>query len=217
MGGVKQDLLGTDTGPTSGTPDAPLAPGIGVEMPGPIGLDARHRRVVVRRIIATVGKDWDPPNPTTTPEIIVRGATLEDVARELSALAEWGQGGGQLRADPIPVGTSTDVHVNLHGNLVRRLPEWRRYDRASTAARAEWDRMFDKLRAHEDRHVAIAVEEGDQLASDLVGREISEIAGMVTAANRRIRGRQDQLDADTDHGARQGVPFGDVTLDTSIT
>jgi hypothetical protein len=217
MGGVKQDLLGTETGPTTGASDEPLAPDIGAETPGPIGLDTRHRRVVVRRIIATVAKDWDPPNPATTPEIIVRGATLEDASHDLNALPEWGQGGGQLRADPIPVGTSTDVHVSLHGNLVRRMPQWTGYNSASSAARAEWDRMFAKLGAHEDRHVAIAVEEGDRLAAALVGREISEIAAMVTAANRRMKARQDQLDADTEHGARAGVPFGDVTLDTSIT
>jgi Bacterial protein of unknown function (DUF922) len=216
MGGIKQDLLGTETGPTSGTSDEPLAPDIGAEMPGPIGLDTRRRRVVVRRIIATVGKDWEPPNPTTTPEITVRGATLADAANELNALPEWGQGGGQLRADPIPAGTSTDIHVNLHGNLVRRLPQWTGYDRASSAARAEWDRMMEKLGAHEDRHMAIAVEEADQLAADLVGREISEIAAMVTAANRRMKRRQDQLDADTEHGAKTGVQYGDVTLDVSI-
>jgi hypothetical protein len=39
---------------------------------------------------------------------------------------------------------------------------------------------------------------------------------MVTAANRRMRARQDQLDADTQNGAKTGVAFGDVTLNTSI-
>jgi hypothetical protein len=77
--------------------------------------------------------------------------------------------------------------------------------------------MLAKLTAHEDRHMAIAIEEGNALAGDLVGREISEIAGMVTAANRRMATRQTDLDTHTQNGSRPGVPYGDVTLDTSIT
>lgn len=76
--------------------------------------------------------------------------------------------------------------------------------------------MLAKLRAHEDRHLAIAIEEADRLAGELVGREIGEIADLVTEANRRMQERQDELDADTEHGAKAGVAFGDVSLNTSI-
>ncbi|MGH8502242.1 MAG: DUF922 domain-containing protein [Gammaproteobacteria bacterium] len=195
--------------------DDPFAVLGGGSTPGPVGV----RNPVPlggSRIIADVAKDWNPPNPRATPEIVVRGSTLSDAARGLNALDEWGQAGGSLRADRIPGGNSTDLTVNLRGNLVYRLPRWTGYSQASTAAKAEWDRMFGKLRAHEDRHLVIAIEEGDQLASDLVGHDITDIARMVTAANRRMRARQDDLDANTDHGAKAGVPFGDVTLDTSI-
>jgi hypothetical protein len=216
MGGVKRDLLGTEESSGTDVSNERLAPEIGADTPGPIGLDSRRGRGVVRRIIAGVTKDWDPPSPRNTPEIVVGGATLAEAARELNQMSEWGQAGGQLRSDPIPAGTSTDLTVTLHGGLVYRLPRWSGYDRASAAARAEWDRMLGNLRAHEDRHLAIAIEEADQLAADLVGREIGEIAGMVTAANRRMRARQDQLDADTQNGAKTGVAFGDVTLNTSI-
>ena len=213
MGGLKSGLLGSDPPQSDSSGDDPFSPLGGGDAPGPIGLDARRS---VQRIIAAVTKDWDPPAPRTTPEIIVRGATLAAAARDLDALGEWGQAGGSLRADPIAAGTSTNLTVNLRGNLVYRLPQWTGYDRASAAAKAEWDRMMTKLRAHEDRHLAIAIEEGDRLAGELVGHEIGEIAAMVTKANRRMRQRQDQLDTSTDHGARTGVPFGDVVLDTSI-
>jgi hypothetical protein len=78
--------------------------------------------------------------------------------------------------------------------------------------------MVRKLAAHEDRHVAIAVEEADRLAQDLVGKEISDIVQLVTDANTRMQQRQDELDdpSNTDHGAKPGVQYGDVNLDTTV-
>ncbi len=215
MGGAKSTVLGMDV--PAGTPgDDPMAPIGGSDAAGPIGFDD-NPVPLASRVIAIVTRDWDPtPNPRRTPEIVVNGNTLADVGRELDALGEWGQGGGSLRTDRIPSGNSTNLTVNLHGNLVYRLPRWSKYQSASTAARAEWDRMLARLTAHEDRHLAIAIEEGDQLAGDLVGHDISDIAQMVTEANRRMQARQNQLDTDTDHGAKPGVQYGDVTLDTTI-
>jgi hypothetical protein len=216
MSGVKTGVLGFNapaSGGTSSLDDVNLLGG-GNE-PGPIGLDGPIR-LDVSRVIAKVVKDWDPPNPTKTPEIVIRGNTLETAARQLNALPEWGQAGGRLRADEILRGNSTDLTVHLRGNLVYRLPRWANYDQASKAAKAEWDRMFPYLKAHEDRHLAIAIEEGDQLARDLIGEDISAIARMVTDANSRMKTRQDELDTDTDHGAKAGVTYGDVILDTSI-
>ncbi len=187
----------------------------GAVSPGSVGGNAVP--LSTQRIIAQVTKDWDPPNPRRTPAITVGGTTLAAAGRELNRLNEWGEGGGSLRADAIPPGTSTDLTVNLHGNLVHRLPQWTGYSGASAAAQAEWDRMVVKLTAHEDRHMAIAIEEGNALARDLVGVEIGEIARMVTAANRRMHDRQVDLDNDTQNGSKPGVPYGDVTLDISIT
>jgi hypothetical protein len=106
--------------------------------------------------------------------------------------------------------------VNIHAGLVKRLPRWTKYAEASPAARAEWDQMFAKLAIHENRHVEIAVEEAEALARDLIGVEIGEIPNLVTTANQTLHTRQEQLDADSDHGARPGVPFGDVILDISV-
>jgi predicted secreted Zn-dependent protease len=100
---------------------------------------------------------------------------------------------------------------------VYRLPRWTGYDAASAAAKAEWDQMLGHLRAHEDRHVAIAIEEANQLAQDLIGHDIADIANMVTEANRRMATRQTELDTDTENGSKPGVTYGDVILDTSIT
>jgi hypothetical protein len=171
----------------------------------------------VTRTITRVIRDWDPAAPANTSDIIVAGRTLAEVEVALNRLSEWGQGGGRLRTDRVPVGTSPEVTVTLHANLELRMPRWTGYAQASAGAKAEWDRMSRKLRIHEERHLAIAVEEAAALADALIGVEISSIAQMVTDANRTMQGRQDQLDTDTDHGSKPGVQYGDVILDVSIT
>ncbi|MGH8239748.1 MAG: DUF922 domain-containing protein, partial [Steroidobacteraceae bacterium] len=214
MGGTKSDLLGTQPGNSSfrfDDDEGVLGDG---ETRGPIGID-EPVPLDVARIIAKVTNDWTPPNPTKTPEIIVRGATLAAVGKELMQLGEWGKAGGSLAADSIEVGTTTDLTINLHGNLLYLLPEWSRYANASAAAKVEWDKMFKALTAHEDRHLAIAIEEGNALAKELVGKDIAVIARRVTAANLRMKQRQDKLDHATQNGSKEGVLYGDVTLDIS--
>jgi hypothetical protein len=217
MGGTRDGLHGTQARPRPPSGEGEQLDVLGGgDAPGTLGLD-EALALDTARIIARVTKDWDPPSPRTTPEIAVGGTTLAQAARELDQLPEWGQAGGSLRAEPIAAGNSTNLTVHLHANLLYRLPRWRGYAGASPAAQAEWDRMFAKLKAHEDRHLAIAIEEAEILAQDLVSHDISDIASMVTAANRRMQARQDDLDHDTDHGAKAGVQYGDVILDTSIT
>ncbi len=190
------------------------SPGAGFTDLGPDGLDAPIP--MVARIIAQVDDDWHPPAPDTSPSVEITGTTLEDVGDALSTLDEWGQGGGALRSEAIPVGTSTNLTVKLHGNLVKRLPKWRNYASASAAAKKEWDRMLGKLEAHEQRHMEIAIQHGDALAADLVGKDIDQIAKMVTDRNAQMAKDQKKFDHDTDHGKKQGVAYGDVSLDTSI-
>lgn len=209
MAGRIPGVVGTDSQTQAGWP-----PGAGFADPGPDGTDAPLP--LSDRIIAKVEDDWHPPAPNTSATIVLRGKTLAEVAKELDRLDEWGQGGGSLLNDGIPVGTSTDLTVKLHGQLQLHLPTWPNYSSASAAVKAEWDRMMEKLRAHEQRHMDIAIEHGDALALELVGKEIGVIARMVTARNRQMAADQQKLDADTDHGAKPGVTYGDVFLDTSI-
>jgi hypothetical protein len=217
MGGVRVGILGTDAEARarSGGPDDILGGG---DPPGVLGVDQAIALDDVQRIIAKVTKDWDPPNPRTTPPITVTGATLEKAAEQLNKLNEWGEGGGFLRTEPVASGVSTNLTIKIHANLIRRLPTWSGYGKASAAAKAEWDQMVRKLGAHEDRHVAIAIEEAEQLAKDLIGKEISDIPQLVTDANARMQTRQDDLDdaSNTDHGAKAGVQYGDVNLDITI-
>ncbi len=212
MGNEEDGIRGGGFAP-SGPPAGTLGP---VSIPRPAGLATPT--AIVRKV-TRVKKDWDVKSPPmrTTPKIKVGGATLADVAKQLDKLAEWGEGGGALRTDRIPAGTSTSVEVQLRGNLVYRMPTWKEYAKRSAGVRAEWDKMIKKLGIHEKRHVEIAIEEGDRLAKDLVGKRIGKIAGMVTAANQRMAKRQQELDKQTLNGSKPKVKYGDVILDTSIT
>jgi Bacterial protein of unknown function (DUF922) len=209
MGGARiPGPIGTDPSQTNGN-FRPGALSAGFDFPGPISVSTDPR-------VGTVVVDWHPPNPTTTPAIIVRGATLADVAADLDTHGEWGQGGGSLRFAPLENITDKEFTVHLHGNLLLLLPEWVGLENKSPAVQAEWNRMLGKLRAHEQRHVDIAIEEGDRLAKLLKGKEITKIAALVTAANATMNRRQNALDADTAGGTRPGVPYGDISLDVSI-
>jgi hypothetical protein len=215
MGGTRDGILGLDVDRRNDNSQATDGDILGGgDPPGTLG-GAAIPLDDIQRMIAKTTKDWEPPQPDESP-IVIGGTTLAQAFRNLNAQGEWGKGGGQLRTDRIAPGNSTDLTVKVHANLVHRLPKWTGYDKASQAAKDEWDQMVVHLKAHEDRHLAIAIEEADQLAKDLVGHEISDIVQLVTDANRRLHDRQEELDNDTEHGAKAGVPFGDVLLDPTI-
>ena len=85
-GGRLPGSLSHDVTPHAGDFD-PQFPTGGFEFPGPIGLDSSP-------VVTEVNKDWDPPNPSSIPEIVVKGKTLAQVGDELNTLPEWGRGRG---------------------------------------------------------------------------------------------------------------------------
>ena len=102
--------------------------------------------------------------------------------------------------------------VKLKATVKLEMPVWKDRDKGTKEQQGFWDAMIVKLRAHEDRHVAIVFEEGDKLAKDLIGKEIALLPGLVTACNAAIATAQTKLDTDTDHGAKAGVTYGGVEL-----
>src|SRR5690348_2095982 len=92
--------------PMAGEPgDSALPPHSGHEPPTISG-DEAVPMDGVERIVTRVTKDWEPPSPRSTPAIVVRGRTLAAVEEALNQLPEWGEGGGMIRTDRVPVGTS---------------------------------------------------------------------------------------------------------------
>jgi hypothetical protein len=202
---------GTDPEPVEKIP-RPFPITAGGTVYGPSGIELKAGDRFIEKVI----KDWDASKPKDTSDlVVVHGKTLQDVGKALLATnAEWGRGGGKLENDAVPAGTSEKVTVTLHGNLLRRMPNWAEYISGSTKGKANWDAMIAKLGAHEDKHVSNAVEAAEQLAKDLIGKEILQMPSMVTAANAALDKVQKKLDKDTDSGTKENVPFGGVILDT---
>lgn len=198
--------------------DSPGPDGGGFTTAGPLGFDV-EADPLTDRLVSRVDCDWVPtPKPKTDP-IPVTAGTLAELAAELAKLPEAGEGGGRLRADPVTSGTSSEVTVTLHGNLVNRAVEWNGYSSASAAAQAHWDMVLGNLKRHERRHMEIAIEEGNALASLLIGHKIGSkpnIEEKVTSANEKMATRQKELDDDSDHGRKKGHPYGDCNIDPSI-
>ena len=167
------------------------------------------------RIITKVTRDWDAANPALSTSAEVHGKNSLEVGKALMALpGEWGQGGGSILNDAVPDGTSAEVTVTLHGGLFKKMPKWAEYSQASTAAKKNWDDMFAKLEIHESKHVQNAAEAAEKCATDLMGKEILQMPGIVTRANAAMAAAQKKLDDATDHGAKENVPFGDVIMNT---
>lgn len=205
MAGEGKRIIGTDE-PLEGDGAPPRG---GFAEPGPIGLKGGGVRFIDRKI-ANVTGDWTPPSVNLT-EQEISAPTLAEVGRLLNTLPEWGRGGGKIRSDAIPAGSSPTVDVSLHANLEKTMPKWLDYSSASTAAKAEWDRMFAALDAHEQAHIDIAIKVADDLMAKLPGKSIDDLVPMISAANNRMQNQQDDLDTRTAHGKNTGV-----NLNTSI-
>jgi hypothetical protein len=211
MGGTRTSLLGTDATANTGSGDDNDVLG-GGDPPGTLGIS--DPIAMSTDTIEDVRKDWDKDSPKDTRTFKVLTGTIDDVYATLSKMGEWGEGGGILKLD-FPPDFARSHSVTLSANLIRRLPQWRDYDKAGDAEKKVWNRMFRKLTDHEDRHVEIAVEEAVKLADALVGQTRAQADKATAAANRSLAGRQRKLDTETHHGAKEGVPYGDVILDLS--
>jgi hypothetical protein len=212
MGGIRAGILGTDASARGGSDDVDDILG-GGDPPGPLGVDDADALSTGK--VTDVRKDWDSDNPETG-WIDIPGTTIDEIYRALQPRGEWGEGGGNLTTS-VSRDSSGDLTVTVHANLIRRLPRWQKHDDAPPAAQQAWDRMFRKLIIHENRHVDIAAEEADKLAGQLPDKTSREVDTLLAAARDRLSARQKKLDHDTDHGRKEGVPFGDVMLDISRT
>ena len=212
MGGIRTGILGTDADAHSSSDDDDVLGG--GDPPGTLG--AGNAVAMSSGKIGYVSKNWDADSPEVS-TYDVSGATIDQVAAALQRQGQrWGHGGGELKLD-IPADFSSSHSVTLTAKLAMHLPTWKQYEQAKDPEKVAWNRMFRKLRDHEDRHVAIAAEEASQLAQDLIDQTKAQALKLLDAAVRRLKARQKTLDDDTDHGAKPGVKYGDVILDLEGT
>ncbi len=213
MGGVRSGLLGTEAPALGGGDDSDDILG-GGDPPGTLGINEADPMSTAK--IGYVKKDWDKDSPELTDPIVISGATIDQVWNVLKGMSEWGEGGGHLELE-FPGDFASSQSVVLKAHLVRRLVQWKEYDKAREAEKTAWTKMYRKLMEHEDRHVEIAVEEAEKLATSLIGKTKAEGKAATKAANTQMLSRQHELDAETRHGEKEGVKYGDVILDLSHT
>jgi predicted secreted Zn-dependent protease len=141
----------------------------------------------------------------------VTGNTLAEVAQQLDP-TEWGRCSYHYDYSYESTGgRATKVDTTL--NLTIRLPRWqgRGWNRASQAAKAEWQRMLHALGTHEDDHADIARRWAPTFQQRLLNQRVGNLRQRFNRTLGQVRAEQRRFDRRTRHGQTQGV-----SLDTSI-
>lgn len=184
-------------------------------LPGVVGNDAVP---LGTGVVTKVVKKYDKDAPTTTGGAEVKKATkIKDVFTELNAAStsgEWGQGGAKnIKISYVDENAGV---VALEATLLKALPTWKNYASATKGAKAAWDDMVKALEKHEARHLEIAVGHLDALAealvADKVGSNDAALGTKQATYVAKLDTDQKKLDKDSEHGAKEGHPYGDVIL-----
>jgi hypothetical protein len=204
----------------------PDAAGGGVnpaDTPPVTGLPDEAEQLSTGRKITKVTRDWgDPPTPTLTNTPTIGGTTLKEALAELSRLAEWGTGGGNLSGPnggeiTLTTQDGKNYTAEIHGEFFMTLPEWSGYAKATPAQQQAWDTMIGKLRKHEQEHVNIAYRGAQKLVQALTNLKVEDAAQKIADSQQAGQNAQDDFDssAKTDHGKNDFNTFPKVELDTS--
>ena len=167
--------------------------------------------------------------PAVTPSLRVEhymiwGVTARELREQMNKYGPVGQTG--IRADGYTSwniqwrfdydrtrSSCTAINIRVTTDLRMTMPSWIPPARATPALIARWKRFESALRRHEDGHVAIAAETGDEvlrvLRANPGGRDCAEVAARLNAAGQAVleesKRRQDRYDRDTDSGRKQGT------------
>jgi Bacterial protein of unknown function (DUF922) len=142
----------------------------------------------------------------------VGGETLRAVARRLNRREEW----GLTVAKPtysVKTCEGRVFSVTITLPITVDLPRWTRLAQAGPNSRAEWQRMLDALRDHENNHVSIFRRHfDDALGRSMLNRSKSSARQVFDAAKANAKDESQQYDAATNYGRTEGV-----YLDVGIT
>jgi hypothetical protein len=193
------------------------------DTPPVTGLPDDAEQLSTGRKITKVTRDWgDPPTPALTNTPTIGGTTLKEALAELSRLAEWGTGGGNLSGPnggeiTLTTQDGKNYTAEIHGEFFMTLPEWSGYAKATPAQQQAWDTMIGKLRKHEQEHVNIAYRGAQKLVQALTNLKVEDAAQKIADSQQAGQNAQDDFDssAKTDHGKNDFNTFPKVELDTS--
>jgi predicted secreted Zn-dependent protease len=188
---------------------SPLAPFIANQ--------AAARGGQVQRQVETEGPQAEASSGTVTIQDVqydyydVSGSNLAEVIQQLDP-EEW----GHCRHDyeysyDSTNGKTTTANITL--KLTIRLPRWRGagWDKASPAAKQEWQRMLEALQGHEDGHADIARRWAPIFKERLLNQQEKNVKGRYQRTLQEVNKDTKDFDDRTQHGQTQGV-----SLDISI-
>ena len=144
------------------------------------------------------------PNPVRR-TYAVGGDTLKEVARRLNRRASWGLTVGKPTF-AVKTCEGRVFSVTITVAITVDLPRWTKLAQAGPNSRAEWQRMLEALRGHENNHVRIVRRHFDEdLAKSMLNRTKGQAGQRFNTAVANSKDASEQYDADTDYGRTEGV------------
>lgn len=148
--------------------------------------------------------------PETSSSYPLAAVSLGDVANQVSGRDEagkcaWGETwnykamGGKINAVTVTVTISVEM------------PSWTPPPSMLPKAKAEWDRWYAALLAHEQGHVKLIHDHFDGLANKILGKTAAQGKVIFNGAKAALKAASDGYDAKTGHGKKAGT-----IIDTSI-
>ncbi len=153
---------------------------------------------------AARGRGTTTIRPVARATYPVEGATLAEAAaqieaREEAGVTEWNPAYSLSRDDE---GNVTDATVTV--TITVTMPNWPGAARLPAATRAEWDRFYAALEAHEQGHVSLVQENLRDVADAMVDKSEAEAIAAFEAALANLQQVNDAYDAANDHGRNAG-------------
>jgi hypothetical protein len=157
--------------------------------------------VAVEEPAATVTESVGPVAETGYP---VEGSSLEDVATVIEGQPEAGHVAWAPAFEFTQAGGRIDS-VTINVAIELQMPSWSPPAEMLPRARAEWDRWYAALQAHEQGHIDLVHAVFDGLAQRILGTTVRTGRRMFARAKSSLATQSRAYDRRTRHGIRQGT------------
>ena len=146
----------------------------------------------------------------------ITAKTLQEAADQISQREEAGETTWKPKHNfkTDESGNVTDATVDV--TITVTMPSWPGSAKLSKAAKAEWDRSFKVLKAHEEKHAELVRSKLKGLAESLVGKTQTEAEATFDAALTELQQASDDYDTSSNHGRNEGTDL-DTSVETSKT
>jgi predicted secreted Zn-dependent protease len=142
--------------------------------------------------------------PVTESSYAIEASTLADVAAAI---------GGRSEAGHVGWGPALDFHqtdgridsVTISVSIDLQMPSWSPPSTMLPKARAEWDRWYSALRAHEQGHIDLVHKVFDGLAARLLGKTVAVGQQLFENAKVSLNAQSRAFDTRTGNGTKSGT------------